>query len=95
MYPIRRPNVHELRQTVAIVPQFVTSTGSIEKSPIFPEQLRNLELDRIPGGVGKIDWFDLSAVGKSPTKARERERRYDICTFEQLRVIADLPELHH
>jgi len=82
MDPIRRPNAHELRQTVTIAPQVVTLPRDIKNSPIFAEKLRNVEFDRVARGVGKIDWFDLSAVGKAPTEAREREWGHDICTFE-------------
>jgi len=95
VYPIRRPNVHELRQTAVIAPHFVTLAGDIKKSTVHTEQLRNLELNRVPRGIRKVYRLNFAAVGESPTKTREREWRNNVRTFEQFRVVADLPELHH
>ena len=95
VYPIRRPNIHELRQTTVIAPHFVTLAGGIKKSTVHTEQLRNLELDRVPRGIGKVYRLNFAAAGESPTKAREREWCHNVRTFEQFWVVTDLPELHH
>jgi len=95
VYPIRRPNIHELRQITAVAPHFVTLAGDIKKSTVHPEQPRDSELNRVPRGIRKVYRLNLTVVGESPTKPREREWRRNVRTFEQFWVVTDLPKLHH
>lgn len=95
IHPVRRPNVHELRQAAAVVPQLVAFTRNVKESSVLPEQLRDIEFDRIPGGIRKVHWLDLAAAGEGPPKATKRERCHNVRAFEQFWVVTDLPKLHH
>jgi hypothetical protein len=61
---------------------------------VFVEQLRDLELDRIPRRVWDLDKVTLPQQIGRPSEPGERKWRTDIGTLEELWMVANFPELH-
>lgn len=90
--PIHRPHVHHVLQPERLRTSTRSLSWNRDETSILVEQLRELKFDGIVGRVGAVEKVALARETRSSSEVREGEGSFDVDSFEELRVVADLRE---
>ncbi|KAH6603254.1 hypothetical protein Trco_008029 [Trichoderma cornu-damae] len=93
---LRRPDVHHVVQGLAApAGRLVVAPGLVEPAAFGPDERRQLVVHQASAGVADRDGAALPDERRGFGKVPKGVGRGDLGALEQVRVVADLPELHH